>query len=435
MINDLMKMKRIRLAALTMMFAGTIMLVASCGGDSGEENAPIPAVTGVNPESGEPGDDITITGTNLGEATLVAFGTVEATIVSNSDTEIVATVPEDAVTGKIFVTTAGGVGVSPNDFTVIVVGAVTVSSVYPVSAQAGENIVITGTDMSTVSSVKVGETDATVVSTTETTVEITIGEGTPIGKSTLTIVNEGGSTTTSTSSTEFYVIRLVDNNYIGDFEDYPEGSGKMNFVGSMDAEEQTVHGKSNDPTVLADAVALPPAIDGVFFQMEGYSSTDFAGSYITALNLSTQPAKTFYDFIGGAALEDIYFNILVNFGELPDGYAESENEGDYIIGMRYRYNGDDYEYRTNLKGLTDMGFEPDENGWYDISVPATLFDDDAALGTFEFGDFLRFGVIARRNYGSGATLPLTAENGGVFWSMSFDNVSVSVGGPHHSSQK
>ncbi|MEP4531525.1 MAG: IPT/TIG domain-containing protein [Cyclobacteriaceae bacterium] len=417
-----------RFFALSMAVIFTSFVI-SCNDDDKGNGTPIPAVTSVSPVSGMAGDEITISGSNLAEATAVHFGTISASIVSNSDTEIIATVPEGATTGKVSVTTAGGVGISPSDFTVIVVGAVTVTGVSPKSAEIGETVTVTGTDMSSVSSVMVGATEATIVGTTETSVEFTIADGTPIGLSTLTIVNEGGTNTTSTESLKFYVIRLVDEIYRGDFED-SSNPDKKNFVGSMDAEEQTIHGKSNDPAVFENAVALPPAIDGVFFQMEGFSSTDFAGSYVTALNLSTQATNTFADLIGSATADQIYFNILVNFGDLPDGYAESEDEGDFIIGFRYRFDGDDYEYRTNLKNLTDMGFAPDENGWYDISVPATLFDDDAALGTFEFGQMLRFGVIARRNYGSGTTLPLTAENGGVFWSMSFDDVTVSVGGPH-----
>ncbi|TRX60199.1 hypothetical protein FNH22_09125 [Fulvivirga sp. M361] len=425
--------KRLRLNPLILLGSlAVISMMVSCGDDDGDDpGAAIPAVISISPESGEAGDNVTITGTDLGNATLVSFGTVPATIVSNTATEIVATVPESATTGKVSVTTAGGVGISPGDFTVVIIGAVTITEVSPVSAEIGGTVMITGTDMATVSSVKIGTTDATIVGTTDTSVEIMVGTGTPLGLSTITVVNDGGTNTTSTESLKFYVIKLVDQNMIGDFEDSADPD-KKTFTGSADAEESTIHGKSNDPVVLENATALPPAIDGVFFQMEGFSSTDFSGSYAAGLNLSTQAAGTFTDFFGDATAEEIYFNILINFGTLPDGYAESENEEDYVAGFRFRFDGDDYEYRVTIKELTDMGFMPDENGWYDLSVPATLFTDDAALGTFAFGDLLRFGLASRRNYGSGTTLPLSADNGGVFWSMSFDNVSISVGGPHSS---
>lgn len=420
---------RLSLFALSIIL---ISLIASCDDDENDEpTVLIPAITSVSPDSGEPGDEVTITGTNLESASSVTFGTASATIVSNSSTEIVATVPDDATTGLVSVTTAGGVGVSPSDFTVVIIGAVTVTEVSPMSAEEDETVTITGTDMSTVSAVSIGDVEATVVSTTETTVTITVGTGTTIGEQVFTIVNNGGTTTTSTESLEFYVIKLIDERFAEGFEE-TDDLEKVNFVGSIDGEEGTIHGKSNDATVLESSVDLPPAIDGVFFHMEGFSSTDFAGSYVSQLSLSTQEAGTFTDFFGSATSDDIYFNVLLNLGDFPDGYADSDEEGDFVVGLRFRFDGDDYEYRTNYKGILALGVEPDENGWLDLSVPATLFDDDASLGTFDFGDMLRYGISARRNYGSGTELPLSAENGGVFYTMSFDNLSISIGGPHSS---
>lgn len=416
----------------------SVSFIYSCKSSSEEEETLlIPSISSVSPESGEPGDTVTITGKNLDKASAVKFGESAATIVSNTDVEIVTKVPEDATTGKITITTAGGAAESANDFTVVVIGAATISKVSAQSAIIGDTVTLIGTEMSTVSAVSLGDVSATVGNTTDSTVQVVIGDGTSLGAQTFTVVNDGGTVTTSTETLKFYVVKILDAKYVEKFEDADESDDTKTFidmVGSADAEEMTVHGRSNDATVINDAQDMPPAIDGVFWHQEGFSSTGFSGGWIGAFSLATQPVGTFSDFFGDALAQDIYFNILVNFGDLPDGYAESENAEDYVFGLRFRFDGDDYEYRPNLKSLIDGGYavgnEANEDGWYDLSIPATAFSQDAALGTFEFKDMKSYGVNARRNYGSGTELPLSAENGGVFWTMSFDNVHISIGGPH-----
>lgn len=401
-------------------FAG--LYLTSCGDDEGGDGAKIPVVLSFSPTSGEPGDEVTITGTDLDNATAVAFGSTEATITSNTATEIVTTVPEEATTGKISVSTEGGVGISEGEFTVIVVGAVTVSGVNPKSAEVGENVVITGTEMATVSAVSVGETEATIVSTTETTVEITIPDGAAIGLSSLAIVNDGGTNTTSTESVEFYVIKTHE-----DLVMHFDGDQTGSFVGSPDPEESTVYGTSDDAAVQAEAQALPPAIEGNFFQFEGYSSTDISGSYATIVqNSSAMEVGTYAEFFSGATDQSIYFNIQIHVGELPADYDDA------LFGLRMRFDGDDYEFVPSPTELDEMGFAPNDEGWYSLSVPASAFDDDAAIGTFAFTDMQRIGIAVRRNYGSGGTSgeQVTEADGGVFYSLSFDNAKISVGGPY-----
>ena len=79
----------------------------------------IPALLSFTPSSGTVGTPVTITGTSFTGASKVAFGGVSATTFTvNSDTQITATVPTGAVTGKIQVTTPGGVATSATNFTV-----------------------------------------------------------------------------------------------------------------------------------------------------------------------------------------------------------------------------------------------------------------------------------------------------------------------------
>ncbi len=78
-----------------------------------------PQVTSFSPSSGPVGTVVTITGVSLTKATRVTFGGIAATAYTvNSDTQITATAPTGALTGKIAVTTAGGAAASAASFTV-----------------------------------------------------------------------------------------------------------------------------------------------------------------------------------------------------------------------------------------------------------------------------------------------------------------------------
>jgi uncharacterized repeat protein (TIGR03803 family) len=78
----------------------------------------IPVILSFSPASGPVGTQVTITGTSFTGATKVTFGGVKATFSVDSDTQIAATVPTGAKTGKIQVMTPGGTATSASDFTV-----------------------------------------------------------------------------------------------------------------------------------------------------------------------------------------------------------------------------------------------------------------------------------------------------------------------------
>jgi uncharacterized repeat protein (TIGR03803 family) len=78
-----------------------------------------PVVLSFNPTSGPVGTQVVITGNSFKGATKVTFGGVIATVKSvDSYTQITATAPATAKTGKIQVTTPGGTADSPTAFTV-----------------------------------------------------------------------------------------------------------------------------------------------------------------------------------------------------------------------------------------------------------------------------------------------------------------------------
>ncbi len=77
-----------------------------------------PQLQAFTPSSGAAGTQVTITGVSLTQAAAVTFGGVKAAFTVNSDTQVTATVPSDAKTGKIVITTPGGTASSATSFTV-----------------------------------------------------------------------------------------------------------------------------------------------------------------------------------------------------------------------------------------------------------------------------------------------------------------------------
>ncbi|MBZ5572199.1 MAG: hypothetical protein LAO09_10020 [Acidobacteriia bacterium] len=78
-----------------------------------------PQLLSFNPPSGPVGAQVTITGVSLTQTQGVGFGDrVPAQFTVNSDTQVIATVPAGAKTGKIGIETKGGVAISSGMFTV-----------------------------------------------------------------------------------------------------------------------------------------------------------------------------------------------------------------------------------------------------------------------------------------------------------------------------
>jgi uncharacterized repeat protein (TIGR03803 family) len=78
-----------------------------------------PVVLSFSPPSGPVGTSVAITGTGLINTTKLTFGGVVATTVTvNSDTQVTAAVPTGAKSGRIVITTPGGMATSATSFTV-----------------------------------------------------------------------------------------------------------------------------------------------------------------------------------------------------------------------------------------------------------------------------------------------------------------------------
>jgi IPT/TIG domain-containing protein/phosphoesterase family protein len=78
----------------------------------------VPEVSSFSPTSGKTGTSVVISGSAFTGATAVTFNGVPAPFTVNSYSQITATVPAGAATGRIAVTTPGGTGTSQASFTV-----------------------------------------------------------------------------------------------------------------------------------------------------------------------------------------------------------------------------------------------------------------------------------------------------------------------------
>ncbi|OWK36657.1 Flagellar hook-length control protein FliK [Fimbriiglobus ruber] len=150
---------------------------------------------------------ITISGANLGNATVVDFGTTPATIVSDTATQIVVTTPaETAGTVDVTVTTPGGT--TPSDgvqFTYLDVPTVTAVSPTSGSPTGGTTVTITGTNLSDpIATVVFGGSAATIVSDTATQVVVT-SPAHPAGTVDVTVTTPGGTSATSAADHFTYV--------------------------------------------------------------------------------------------------------------------------------------------------------------------------------------------------------------------------------------
>lgn len=101
--------------------SGTI--VVSNSSDSSEspvafEVLHAPTIVSFEPTSGPVGTEVIVTGTDLSTTSIVRFGNADATFVVDSDTQVRATIPQGAVTGKWGLMTGGGIAIAPDRFRV-----------------------------------------------------------------------------------------------------------------------------------------------------------------------------------------------------------------------------------------------------------------------------------------------------------------------------
>jgi IPT/TIG domain len=161
-----------------------------------------PTITSFTPTCGPVGTSVSITGTNLLDASdsagAVTFNTTAALAASVvSATQITASVPSGATTGKVKVDTGVGTAATSTADFVVAATCATITSFTPTSGPVGTVVTITGTGFTGATAVSfnnVAATSFTVNSATQITA--TVPTGATTGKIRVTV---GGGTVASTA--------------------------------------------------------------------------------------------------------------------------------------------------------------------------------------------------------------------------------------------
>src|ERR1043165_2334608 len=146
-----MELCRIHRGLVVVILTMTIFAIAVCGGGSASNKGTSPTVpstptiSAFQPTNGTVGTSVVVTGTNLMGTTALSFNGMSATFTVNSATQITATVPSGATTGKVAVTTSAGNATSSGNFTVTV-PTPTITSFSPSSGQVATIVTINGTN-------------------------------------------------------------------------------------------------------------------------------------------------------------------------------------------------------------------------------------------------------------------------------------------------
>jgi hypothetical protein len=147
-----------------------------------------PVITSFTPQIAGQGKQVTITGTNLSNATAVKFGGTAATITSNTGGQIVATVGI-GTSGDVSVTTVGG---SCTQSGFVFVLPPTISAFTPMTGGVGTPVTITGTNFTPgIPQVKIGGVAAGLTSYTATQIIAVVNTGATSGD--VNVVTPGGS--------------------------------------------------------------------------------------------------------------------------------------------------------------------------------------------------------------------------------------------------
>jgi hypothetical protein len=154
-------MKKIKLQSATYLFMCLLFSIAvsSCKKDqSGNKPTtdPPPTITSISPKNPQPGDVVTITGTGFGSVVAdvkVTIGTQVITIATVSATEIKFTLPADITAGDLalVIKSLAAISKDPDGVTITpkpAAVAVTVLSISPAQAKAGDVLTVLGTGFS-----------------------------------------------------------------------------------------------------------------------------------------------------------------------------------------------------------------------------------------------------------------------------------------------
>jgi subtilisin family serine protease len=150
---------------------------------------PLPRIASFTPASGAVGAQVTLTGTDLGTASAVTFGSVPALFTVLSSTSIRTTVPPGATTGPISVTTLAGTRSSATAFKVLP----KITALLPTIGREGAAVTVNGTTLDGASSLKFGAVVAPIESNDGSSIQTHVPVGALTGA--VSVVTPSGTST------------------------------------------------------------------------------------------------------------------------------------------------------------------------------------------------------------------------------------------------
>ena len=159
-----------------------------------------PRIVSLSTDHGPVHTVVTVTGTSFTGATAVRFnGAAATTWHVDSDTQITATVPDDATTGLVSVVTAADTAVSATAFRVTPV----ITDIQPPSGRTGDLVMITGTTFNGATAVSFNGAATTFTVVNPGTIQATVPQSATFGP--ISVTTPGGTAT----STDFSLLPKV----------------------------------------------------------------------------------------------------------------------------------------------------------------------------------------------------------------------------------
>ena len=189
-----MKKNKTALYLTLSVFLAIIVTVTSCSKELGNG----PRISSITPSSVATGDDITITGKNLSNSSLLIAG-IAVLPTTNTSTSIETSVPGRAALGVQEVKVTNSEGSDTGSITIASIGAPPViTNISPDSVSVGGQITITGTGLKR-AGVEVYTITATITNNTATSITATIPAGVPagVGQAAVRVTTELGDVTST----------------------------------------------------------------------------------------------------------------------------------------------------------------------------------------------------------------------------------------------
>ena len=239
-----------------------------------------PTVSSFSPASGGAGTQVLVAGTGFDGSASVKFNGVSASSSVNSSTQITATLPANATSGPIGVTTTAGTATSADSFTVTgsTSPAPVVTGFSPAQGAIGAAIMISGSNFTGANGVTFNTTVTSKFTVNnDGSIIVTVPTGATTGPISVT-TPLGGTGTSSGSFTVNASTRLKDMTF--------ENASVLDPVNGFDAKTGTVNLETSSPIKGADSISVSSASS---YGQENYTPSDeiFASLY---LRFATIPA-------------------------------------------------------------------------------------------------------------------------------------------------